>query len=118
MSSAENSSTLRLWSINGDLLAERVLNYRVLSLVFTHAPAGQGLNVLFGGTNDGRIIRLSSWDLSDLGEPLSVHHAPVTAVQVKSDNTALYSGDGKGTVLTWKRKGNRTRSNLTSFTSA
>lgn len=58
-----DGSHIRLWTINGSLVAAQDTKDRVNCVTFSSAPEGVSVNVLAAGMSNGVIRLWSSWDL-------------------------------------------------------
>lgn len=97
----DDSSTLRLWSINGEALARNSSSDQLLSCAMTSGTEGLARNVILTGARSGAVFVWDAWDLS-LIRRLDYHRAPVSALAVSADNITLYSADEEGTLVFWR----------------
>lgn len=100
----KKGSTIRLWNINGALLAKNSSPEKILCVKFTCATEGVMKNVVVSGLKTGVIKIWDSWDLTLLHQLPDAHKSPVTALAVGSDQTQLFSGDESGWLVCWSTK--------------
>lgn len=60
----DSGSHIRLWTINGSLVAAQDCKVPVCCVTFSSAPEGRSVNVLAGGLENGCVRLWSSWDLT------------------------------------------------------
>ena len=63
-SDGDGGSHIRLWTVNGSLVAAQDCKVPVLCVTFSSAPEGRAVNVLAGGLRNGSVRLWSSWDLA------------------------------------------------------
>lgn len=125
---SKKQNVLRLWTINGVLISQRIVKSRVNCLLFTGAPEGSHRNVILCGTESGTILILDALELSTvhtLRPPTSLLGGSgsnvglsqtsnqsssqsghptlgaITALAVDPKLSMLYSGDENGTIVAW-----------------
>ena len=81
-----SGSHIRLWTINGSLVAAQDCRIPVRCVTFTNCDEGRAVNVLAGGLENGTVRMWSTWDLSLVRDVTtqSVHQPIVRLVLVNT----------------------------------
>ncbi|XP_077974826.1 lysosomal-trafficking regulator-like [Styela clava] len=95
-------SHIRLWTINGSLLAAQDTKQRVGCVSFSSAPEGISVNVVAGGMSNGVIRLWSSWDLTPI-QDISTPGVdkPISCITYTHNSEVLYAATCDGYVLAW-----------------
>ena len=99
----DQGSTVRLWSVNGELCAKNTHTDAITCAVFSACALGTYPNVVLTGAASGAIYMWDAWDLSLL-RTLDAHKAPVTALCISADQSSMVSADKSGALISWTRK--------------
>uniref|UniRef100_F6ZSL1 Uncharacterized protein n=4 Tax=Ciona intestinalis TaxID=7719 RepID=F6ZSL1_CIOIN len=101
----DNGSHIRLWTINGSLVAAQDCKLRVRCVAFSSAPEGTSVNVLAGGLENGTVRLWSSWDLAHVRDVTtqSVHN-PIVSIAFTHNSMVLYAATERGFLVGWCRK--------------
>eukprot|EP01114_Cavostelium_apophysatum_P014246 TRINITY_DN3646_c0_g1_i2.p1 TRINITY_DN3646_c0_g1~~TRINITY_DN3646_c0_g1_i2.p1 ORF type:complete len:2996 (+),score=922.89 TRINITY_DN3646_c0_g1_i2:247-9234(+) len=103
VATTKKGSTIRLWSVNGDLLASNPLPDKVQCVKFTKGTEGVVRNLVIAGQENGHIKLFDAWDLTLL-QTLEGHRSAVNALGFTQDLTQLISGDDNGLLLCWSTR--------------
>eukprot|EP01122_Echinamoeba_exundans_P007392 TRINITY_DN2266_c0_g1_i1.p1 TRINITY_DN2266_c0_g1~~TRINITY_DN2266_c0_g1_i1.p1 ORF type:complete len:3279 (+),score=338.37 TRINITY_DN2266_c0_g1_i1:138-9974(+) len=90
-----DGSTIHLWTINGEKVAEQ-LSSRVLAVTTTNSTPGVTRNLIISGHEDGYIRMWSHVDLTLVHEMSSPTKSAITCLCVSDDGTRLMFGDSSG----------------------
>uniref|UniRef100_H2ZF70 BEACH domain-containing protein n=1 Tax=Ciona savignyi TaxID=51511 RepID=H2ZF70_CIOSA len=101
----DSGSHIRLWTINGSLVAAQDCKLQVRCVAFSSAPEGTSVNVVAGGLENGTVRLWSSWDLTHVRDVTtqSVHN-PIVSVAFSHNSMVLYAATERGFLVGWCRK--------------
>ena len=94
-SSDSESSSLRLYSVNGKLITATVSTERITCILFSHG-------FVFSGTESGKLLVYDGFDLTLVAEKASTAgSSPLTCLTMDADGTFLVSGAKNGSMEQW-----------------
>ncbi|XP_076817532.1 lysosomal-trafficking regulator-like isoform X1 [Clavelina lepadiformis] len=98
-------SHIRLWTINGSLVAAQDCKLSVRCIAFSSAPEGASVNVLAGGLDNGTVRLWSSWDLRHVRDVTTQSlHQPIVSIAFTYNSMVLYAATEGGFLVGWCRK--------------
>nr|CAB3263579.1 lysosomal-trafficking regulator-like [Phallusia mammillata] len=104
-SSNDSGSHIRLWTINGSLVAAQDCKIPVCCVTFSSAPEGRSVNVLAGGLENGCVRLWSSWDLTHVRDVTTQSiHQPIVSITFSYNSMVLYAATEGGFLVGWCRK--------------
>jgi WD40 repeat protein len=96
--SSGEGSTIHLWTVNGEKIAERHTS-RVLAVTTTNSTPGVNRNLIISGHEDGSIRMWNHVDLEQVHEISSATKSAITSLCVSDDGTRLLFGDSSGGIF-------------------
>lgn len=97
---------LRLWTINGKLVAAQETSAAITCICLTSVIEGTGTNAVIAGDESGLIYAWNLWDLSPLecnaASLKKRHNAPIVAIAVNVENTDVVTADAQGKLVSWQ----------------
>jgi len=98
-------SHIRLWTINGSLVAAQDCRIPVRCVTFTNCDEGRAVNVLAGGLENGTVRMWSTWDLSLVRDVTTQSvHQPIVSIAFTYCSMVLYAATEGGCLVGWCRK--------------